>query len=156
VVKATGMAEADAQKARGLAQAAVIEAQGTAEAEAMRRKAASYQEYNQAAVIEMIMRALPEIAMRVAEPLGRMEKMVVINAGGVGGGASKVTADITNIMAQLPPVLEALTGVKFETLMEQVPALRKAMGKRSHRWKGRATSNVPMVGFEKRAIRAGR
>ncbi len=126
IVQATGLAEAEAQKARGLAQAAVIEAQGAAEAEAMRLKAASYQEYNQAAVIEMIVRALPEIAARVSEPLSKMEKMVVINAGGPGGGASKVTADVTNIMAQLPPVLEALTGVKFEKLMEQIPALRKA------------------------------
>lgn len=130
IAKATGIADAEAQKARGLAQAAVIEAQGAAEAEAMRRKAASYQEYNQAAVIEMIMRVLPEVARQIAEPLSKMDKMVVINSGtGPGGGASKVTGDVTQIMSQLPPVLEALTGVKFEKLMEQVPALRKSMGK---------------------------
>jgi len=29
----------------------------------------------------------------------------------------------------LPPVIESLTGVKFEKLLEQVPALRKAMAK---------------------------
>ena len=56
-----------------------------------------------------------------------MEKMIVINSGDSGGGASKVTGDIAQIVAQLPPVLESLTGVKFETLMKQVPALRKAM-----------------------------
>ncbi len=44
-------------------------------------------------------------------------------------GASKLTGDITQIIAQLPPVLESLTGVKFEKLLEQVPALKKAMGK---------------------------
>jgi flotillin len=36
---------------------------------------------------------------------------------------------VTQIISQLPPIIESLTGVKFETLMEQVPALRKAMGK---------------------------
>jgi flotillin len=36
---------------------------------------------------------------------------------------------VTTIISQLPPVLESLTGIKFETLMEQVPALKKAMGK---------------------------
>ncbi|MEQ1850007.1 MAG: SPFH domain-containing protein [Chthoniobacteraceae bacterium] len=129
VQRATGTAEADANKARGLAEASVIEAQGSAEAEAMRKKAASYKEYNQAAVIEMIVRALPEIAAKIAEPLGKTEKMIIINSGSEGGGASKLTGDITQIVAQLPPVLEALTGVKFDKLVEQVPALRKATEK---------------------------
>ena len=130
VVKATGLAEADANKARGLAQAEVIEAQGKATAEAMRVKAESFKQYNEAAVIEMLVRVMPEIAGKISEPLSKTEKMVIINAGsGPGGGASKLTSDVTTIISQLPPVLEALTGVKIEKLMEQVPALRKAMGK---------------------------
>jgi flotillin len=40
-----------------------------------------------------------------------------------------LTGDVTTIISQLPPVLESLTGVKFEKLLEQVPALKKAMGK---------------------------
>ncbi len=128
VVKATGSAEADANKARGLAEASVIEAQGLATAEAMRKKAESFKEYNQAAIIELIVRALPEIAGQISAPLAKTEKMVIINAGsGPGGGASKLTGDVTTILSQLPPVLEALTGVKLERLMEQVPALKKAM-----------------------------
>ena len=130
VVKATGLAEADANKARGLAEASVIEAQGKATAEAMRVKAESFKQYNEAAVIEMIMRVLPEVAGKISEPLSKTEKMVIINAGnGPGGGASKLTSDVTTIISQLPPIVESLTGVKFDKLMEQVPALRKAMGK---------------------------
>ena len=130
VVKATGLAEADANKARGLAEASVIEAQGKATAEAMRVKAESFKQYNEAAVIEMIVRILPEVAGKISEPLAKTEKMVIINAGnGPGGGASKLTGDVTTIISQLPPIIESLTGVKFEKLMEQVPALRKAMGK---------------------------
>jgi len=37
--------------------------------------------------------------------------------------------DVTQIISQLPPIIESLTGVKFEKLLEQVPALKKAMGK---------------------------
>jgi flotillin len=130
VSKATGMAEAEANRARGLAEAAVIEAQGKATASAMQAKAESFKQYNQAAVIEMIVRVLPEVAGKISEPLSKTEKMVIINTGnGPGGGASKLTGDITQIIAQLPPVLESLTGVKFEKLLEQVPALRNAMGK---------------------------
>ena len=130
VVKATGMAEAEANKARGLAEAAVIEAQGRATAEAIAAKAESFKQYNEAAVIEMIVRVLPEVAGRISEPLSKTEKMVIINSGnGPGGGASKLTGDVTTIISQLPPVLESLTGVKFEKLLEQVPALKKAMSK---------------------------
>src|SRR3974390_2893402 len=86
--KATGLAEAEANKARGLAQATVIEAQGKATASAMQAKAESFKQYNEAAVIEMIVRVLPEVAGKVSEPLSKTERMVIINSGnGVGGGA---------------------------------------------------------------------
>jgi flotillin len=130
VAKATGIAEAEANKARGLAEAAIIEAQGKATAESMRVKADSFKQYNEAAVIEMIIRILPEVAGKISEPLSKTEKMVIINSGnGVGGGASKLTGDVTQIVAQLPPVIESLTGIKFEKLLEQVPSLRKSMSK---------------------------
>src|SRR5437899_5685712 len=131
VAKATGIAEAEAQKARGLAEAAIIEAQGKATAEAMRQKAESFKQYNQAAVVEMIVRILPELAGKISEPLSKTEKMVIINSGNGtnGGGASKLTGDVTQIVAQLPPVIESLTGIKLEKLLEQVPSLRKSMAK---------------------------
>ncbi|MGA2747437.1 MAG: SPFH domain-containing protein [Verrucomicrobiota bacterium] len=129
VVKATGLAEADANKARGLAEASIIEAQGAATAQAMKLKAESFKQYNEAAVIEMIVRILPEVAGKVSEPLSKTEKIVIINSGsGPGGGASKLTGDITQILSQLPPVIESLTGIKFEKLIAQVPALKRAMG----------------------------
>jgi len=96
----------------------------------MQQKAESFKQYNEAAVIEMIVRVMPEVAGRISEPLSKTEKIVIINSGnGGGGGASKLTGDVTQIISQLPPVLESLTGVKFEKLLEQVPALKKAMGR---------------------------
>ncbi len=129
VAKATGLAEAEANKARGLAEASVIEAQGAATAEAMKLKAESFKQYNEAAVIEMIVRILPEIAGKVSEPLSKTEKIVIINSGEKGGGASKVTADVAQIMSQLPPVIESLTGIQLERLIAQVPALRNALSR---------------------------
>src|SRR5207244_9314326 len=131
VNKATGLAEAEANKARGLAEAAIIEAQGRATAEAMKQKAESFKQYNEAAVIEMIIRILPDVAGKISEPLSKTEKMIIINSGNgaLGGGASKLTGDVTQIVAQLPPVIESLTGIKLEKLLEQVPSLRKSMAK---------------------------
>lgn len=130
VNKATGIADAEANKAKGLAEAAIIEAQGKATAEATRLKAEAFQKYNEAAVIELLVKVMPEIAAKISEPLSKTEKMVIINSGnGPGGGASKLTGDVTQIIAQLPPVLESLTGVQLDKLLAQVPALKKAMGK---------------------------
>ena len=128
VTQATGVAEAEAQKAKGLAQATVIEAQGKATAEAMRAKAESFKQYNEAAVVEMIIRVLPEVAGKISEPLSKTERMVIINSGnGPGGGASKLTGDVAQIVAQLPPVIESLTGIKLEKLIQQIPGLKQAL-----------------------------
>ena len=125
VTKATGIAEAEAQKAKGLAEATIIEAQGKATAEAMRMKAQSFKEYNEAAVVEMIIRVLPEVAGKISEPLSKMEKMIIINSGsGPGGGASKLTGDVAQILSQLPPVVEGLTGIKLSSLLEKLPGFK--------------------------------
>ena len=42
---------------------------------------------------------------------------------------ARLAGDVTQIISQLPPIIESLTGIKFEKLLEQVPALKKAMGK---------------------------
>ena len=112
-----------------MAQAAVIEAQGKATAEAMRAKAESFKQYNEAAVVEMIIRVLPEVAGKISEPLSKTERMIIINSGsGVGGGASKLTGDVTQIIAQLPPIIESLTGIKLERLIQEIPSLKKTLG----------------------------
>lgn len=126
-IKLTGSAEADANKARGFAGAEVTKAQGLSEAEAMAKKAHAWQEYNQAAIAQMLIEKLPDIARAIAEPLSKTEKIVIINSGGNGrgGGASKLTGDITEILAQLPPVVESLTGLKFEDILGHIPGVKK-------------------------------
>jgi flotillin len=118
-----GMGEADAAKARGLAQADVIRAQGFAEAEAMEKKAAAWQQYNQAAIIQQLVEALPQVAAAIAQPLAQTEKIVIVNSGGDGAGASRLTADITNIVAQVPETLQALTGVNLMEALKGLPGI---------------------------------
>jgi len=118
-----GMGQADADKARGLAQAEVIRAQGFAEAEAMEKKAAAWEQYTQAAIIQQLVEALPKVAEAVALPLAQTDKIVIINSGGEGGGASRITADINNIVAQVPETLEALTGVNLVEALKGLPGI---------------------------------
>jgi flotillin len=124
-----GAGEADANKARGLAQADVIQAQGFAEAQATSKKAEAWQQYTQAAILQQLLDKLPELASAVAQPLAKMEKIVVINSGGdghSGTGASRVTRDVTDTIAQLPVVIEALTGINLIDLLKNLPAVREA------------------------------
>jgi flotillin len=130
VIKATGLAEADANKARGLAQADVIKAQGFSEAEANKKKAEAWQAYNEAAIAQILIEKLPEIAKAIAEPLTKTEKIVIVNAGGDSAGASKVTKDVANIIAQLPPVVEALSGIKLDEIIKKIPGIQSTEEKK--------------------------
>lgn len=120
VVRATGEAEAQAILARGQAEAEVIRLKGLAEAEAMKKKADSYAQYGAAAVTEMMVTMLPDLAKAVAEPLSRIERMVIV---GGDGGASKVTAEVAKVIAQLPPVIESMAGVSLEELVSRIPGM---------------------------------
>jgi flotillin len=124
IIRATGLAEADANKARGLAGAEVIQAQGFAEAEAMKRKAEAWAEYNQAAIIQQLIEAMPKIAAAIAEPLAKTERIVVISSGGDGAGASKISQDVANIVAQVPATVEALTGVDLLKTIKDLPGVK--------------------------------
>lgn len=124
VVKARQLAEAAGIEAKGLADAEAVRAKGLAEAEAMAKRAEAFRSYNEAAVAQMLIEKLPEIAQSIASPLSKVDKIVMINSGGGDGvGASKITGEITSIVSQVPPVIEAMTGIKLHDLMSRVPGL---------------------------------
>lgn len=114
-IKVKAEAEAEAIRIKGEAEAAAILAKGAAEAKIMEQKAAAFKNYNKAAITQMIMEKLPEIAAAVAEPLSKTEKIVIIDNGGSGEGkgAAKVTEYVTDIVTRLPETIEAVTGYNF-------------------------------------------
>ncbi|MEO7994289.1 MAG: SPFH domain-containing protein, partial [bacterium] len=133
IAEARGRAEAEVLRAKGLAEAEVVLRQGEAEAQAMRLRAEAWKEYGSAAILEMFIEKLPEIARAIAEPLAKTDKIVMINYGGGSGSgpggssgmASAITGEVTSIISQLPPVLEALTGMNFADLMQKLPGLKE-------------------------------
>ncbi|HRX03255.1 MAG TPA: flotillin family protein, partial [Anaerolineae bacterium] len=87
-----------------------------------------WKQYNQAAIIQQLINALPEVAAAISAPLAKTDRIVVISSGGdsgSGAGASKVTADIANIVAQVPATVEALTGVDLISALQQLPGMMK-------------------------------
>jgi len=125
--KARGLAEAEVIRAKGLAEAEVVRAKGEAEADAMKVKAAAFHEYNQAAVLDKLLTGMPEIVRAIAEPLSKVDKVTIVSTGSSNGnngiGASRLTGDIVNMVAQVPALFELLSGTRIGDLMSRVPAL---------------------------------
>lgn len=125
--RARGLAEAEVIRAKGLAEAEVIRAKGEAEADAMKVKAAAFHEYNQAAVLDKLLTGMPEIVRAIAEPLSKVDKVTIVSTGSSNGtnglGASRLTGDIVNMVAQVPALFELLSGTRIGDLMNRVPAL---------------------------------
>ncbi len=124
-IEARAEGDAAAIRVRGEAEADAIRARGLAEAEAMEKKAAAWKQYNQAAIIQQLIEAMPQIAAAIAQPLSQTDRIVVISNGsdGAGTGAAKISADIATILAQVPATVEALTGVDLTSTISQLPGL---------------------------------
>ncbi|MCL1882675.1 MAG: SPFH domain-containing protein [Defluviitaleaceae bacterium] len=131
-IKLDGQARAEAIRLQGQAEAEAIQAKGLAEAEAMMKKAEAFKQYNDAAVIQMLIERLPEIAKNIADPLSKTEKIVVVDNGGSSNGksgASKVAGYVTDIIAQLPNTVEALTGVDLIDVLKTATATKPEITK---------------------------
>src|SRR5690349_9218434 len=122
--KTEGAAAADVIRLKGTAEAEIIRSKGQSEAAAMQLKASAYLEYNEAAVLDKLLAGLPEVVRALAEPLGKVDKITVVSTGGEGGaGVNKITADMATMVAQVPALIESLTGKKISDLMRQVRPL---------------------------------
>ena len=109
--------KAEALKFEGRAEAEKIRQKGLAEAEAMLKKAQAWEKYNQAAIMENYLKILPELAKSVAEPLSKVDKIVVFG-GDKGLGTTKITAQIGEVLAQLPDVVKAISGVDLNKYLK--------------------------------------
>jgi flotillin len=115
---------ASAVRMRGEAEADIIFKKGDAEARAMNVKAEAYQEYNQAAVIDKLLTSMPEIVAALAAPLSKVDKITIVSTGAGGStGMHKITKDMTEIAAQVPALVEALSGVPMSDLLSKVRKL---------------------------------
>ncbi len=113
--KARRVAEADALRAEGDAQAAAILAKGQAEAEAMDKRAAAFAHYNDAAVLQMLVEVLPQVAKEVAAPMGSIDKLTVVSTDGAGA----MPKQVTNGVVQTMELLKNTTGIDLESLVRR-------------------------------------
>lgn len=111
--------EAAGIKAVGDAEASAIQAKGIAEAEAMEKKAEAYAKYNKAAVAEMMIKVLPDIAGKISEPLSQIDKITIIGGGdGTTNGVSQIAGNVPTVMAKLFESMKEATGIDLADIVK--------------------------------------
>ncbi len=105
--------EAEGIAAVGRAEAEAIRAKALAEAEGIDKKAEAMKKYGEAAVVEMIMAALPEIAKNVAEPLSKVDKITMYGEG----NSAKLVGDIVNSTTQITEGISTGMGIDIKSLL---------------------------------------
>lgn len=121
-IRIDGLARAEAERAQGEAEAEIIRLKGLAEAEAKQKVAEAFERFGQAAILDMILKMLPEYAKQVASPLSNIDKITVVDTGGSGEnkGANKVTGYATDLMTSLQHSLKASTGLDIKEIIESL------------------------------------
>lgn len=109
--------EAAGIKAKGEAEAAAIKAKGEAEAAAMEKKADAYKKYGQAAIVQMLVGVLPDVAKSVAEPITAIDNLNIYD-GGSGDGAASISGMSPVVMKQVFDTMSEATGVDLREIMK--------------------------------------
>ncbi|MFD1067399.1 flotillin family protein [Oceanobacillus locisalsi] len=118
-VRVDGLAKADAERAQGESEAEVIRLKGLAEAEAKEKVAQAFEQYGDAAILDMVIKMLPDYAKEVASPLSNIDKITVVDTGSndANGGANKVSGYATNLISTLQENLKETSGIDIQQLL---------------------------------------
>ena len=113
-------AEADAISKTGIAEAEATKAKGIAEAEAMEKKAEAYEKYGQAAMMEMLVKVLPQMAEQVAKPLQSIDKVTMIDSGDTanGSGVGQMGGYVPSVLAKTIESIKETTGFDITDVMK--------------------------------------
>ena len=112
-----GLAMADAERAKGTAEAEVIRLRGLAEAEAKEKLADAFQKFGEAAVLDIVVKMLPELAGKIADPIRSIDQLTVVDTG-KGEGAARVSIYVTELMATAPKMLKEVSGLDLNQLIQ--------------------------------------
>ena len=107
-------AAADAELYAAQKEAEAIRMKGEAEAEALRMKAEAMKEFGQAAMMEMVVDKLPDMAKAVAEPLSKTDKIILFGEG----GASSMARDTAGTMLQTFEAVKQAVGLDIPKMLK--------------------------------------
>jgi len=127
-ILAEARGKAEALKLEGQAEADKIRGKGLAEAEALLKKSQAWEKFNDAAILEMYLKVLPDVARAISEPLSKVDKIVVVG-GDKSLGTTRITAQVAEVLAQLPDVVKSLTGADLKKFLKDKLSPEEKSGK---------------------------
>lgn len=110
--------EAEGIRAVAQAQAEAIKAKGLAEAEAIEKKAVAMQKYGKAAITEMVVNILPQMASAIAQPLSTIDKVTIIDGNGSQTGVDAMGGYVPSVLAKTIEAVKETTGVDLSEVMK--------------------------------------
>lgn len=108
--------EAEGIKAQGEAEAYAIQQKGLAEAEAMQKKAEAFEKYGKAAITDMVVKVLPDMARATAEPIKAIDNLSIYASD--GNGVTNVTNSVPVVLKQTFDVVKDATGVDMSEIIK--------------------------------------
>src|SRR5262245_9334682 len=120
-IQRIGLAEAAKVLAVGEAEAEVVKKKLLAEAEGLQRKAEAWKNFNEAAVINLVVEKMTELAQAFETQLAGIEKINIIemgNGSGGSGGVGKVLNTVGGGMTAMLSMLKDQFGVDIARLMQ--------------------------------------
>ncbi|HKY32442.1 MAG TPA: SPFH domain-containing protein [Candidatus Polarisedimenticolia bacterium] len=120
-IERVGRAEAAKVLAVGEAEAEVVKRKLLAEAEGLQKKAEAWKNFNEAAVLNMIVDKMPELAQAFATQLAGIDKINIIemgNGNGSAGGVGKVMGTVGGGMTAMLAMLKDQFGIDIARLMQ--------------------------------------
>lgn len=115
-IKAKAEAEAYGVEQNGIAEAKAIELKGLAEAEAMDKKAEAYKKYNKAAMAEMLVNVLPQVAEQLAKPMSAIDKVNIY--GSDASGMTTLSGNVPVMIKQCFDTVSEATGVDLSDIVK--------------------------------------
>ena len=101
----------------------------------MDKRAEAFAHYNDAAVLQMLIEVLPQIAKEVAAPIAAIDQLTVISTDGAGALPKQVTDNVVQTLQ----MLKTSTGLDLESLIHR-SVERAASGMGSSDGKGVTTA----------------
>lgn len=80
----------------------------------MDKRAAAFANYNDAAVLQMLVEVLPQVAEKVAAPIGAIDKLTVVSTD----GANALPRQVNDSVVQTVEMIKNTTGIDLMEMLK--------------------------------------
>ena len=108
----------------------------------MEKRAEAYRKYNSAAIVEMMIKIMPEMASEIAKPLSQIDSINIYGTGDGGSGAAQISGNMPVVMKQVFDTMSQATGVDLSEII------------RANTYEAKVTRNVNVTGLPENSAAA--